>query len=68
MGRYSGNPAAINALVQPTQVHRDVYIDEEVFELEMKHLFANAWVFSDITARCRTRATISQPRSASSRC
>ena len=45
MGRYSGNPAAINALVQPTQVHRDVYIDEEVFELEMKHLFANAWIF-----------------------
>jgi len=45
MGRYSGNPAAVAALIQPTQVHRDVYIEDEIFELEMKHLFANTWVF-----------------------
>jgi phenylpropionate dioxygenase-like ring-hydroxylating dioxygenase large terminal subunit len=45
MGRYSGNPAKVESLITPTQVHRDVYIDDEIFELEMKHLFANTWVF-----------------------
>ncbi|MEX3007485.1 aromatic ring-hydroxylating dioxygenase subunit alpha [Hoeflea sp. TYP-13] len=45
MGRYTDNPAMVEALIKPTQVHRDVYIDEEVFDLEMKHLFANTWVF-----------------------
>lgn len=45
MTRYSHNPEAVAALVQPHQVHRDVYIDPEIFALEMKHLFANTWVF-----------------------
>ncbi|MFP4274894.1 MAG: aromatic ring-hydroxylating dioxygenase subunit alpha [Paracoccaceae bacterium] len=45
MARYTDNPAAIKALVQGAQVHRDVYIAPEVYRLEMKHLFANAWVF-----------------------
>ncbi len=45
MGKYSGNPAAAAALFEGHQVHRDVYIDPEVFRLEMKHVFANAWVF-----------------------
>ena len=26
-------------------VHRDVYVNEEVFRLEMEHLFPNVWVF-----------------------
>ena len=45
MSRYRGNIAAIKQLVRPTEVHRDVYIDEEVFQLEMEHLFANTWVY-----------------------
>ena len=45
MGRYRGNPKAVAALVQDNAVHRDVYLDDEVFELEMEHLFANSWVF-----------------------
>jgi len=45
MTRYTDNPAAVAALVRGREVHRDVYIDAEVFRLEMKHLFANAWVF-----------------------
>ena len=45
MGRYTDNPVAVAALFQGHQVHRDVYIDQEVYRLEMKHLFANAWVF-----------------------
>ena len=45
MGRYTDNPQAVAALVRGREVHRDVYIDPEVYRLEMKHLFANAWVF-----------------------
>jgi benzoate/toluate 1,2-dioxygenase subunit alpha len=43
MMRYRSNPDAIRALVRETEVHRDVYIDQEVFDLELEHLFANAW-------------------------
>ena len=42
---YRGNPQAAAALVKPHQVHRDVYIDQGVFKLEMEHVFANTWVF-----------------------
>ena len=45
MGRYTNNPEAVAALVRGPQVHRDVYTDPEVYRLEMRHLFANAWVF-----------------------
>lgn len=45
MGRYANDRAAVEALIRPTEVHRDVYVNQEVFELEMKHLFANTWVF-----------------------
>lgn len=45
MGRYTDNPAAVAALVQQHQVHRDTYIDAEIYQLEMKHLFANTWVY-----------------------
>jgi benzoate/toluate 1,2-dioxygenase alpha subunit len=44
MARYRGNPEAVRGLVREAEVHRDVYIDQEVFELEMEHLFANTWV------------------------
>ncbi|MEM7405188.1 MAG: aromatic ring-hydroxylating dioxygenase subunit alpha [Pseudomonadota bacterium] len=37
--------AGVAALVRPGEVHRDVYVDESVFQLEMAHLFANTWVF-----------------------
>src|SRR5215218_5493853 len=40
---YRGNPEALNALVRPDQVHRDLYINQELFELEQEHFFANTW-------------------------
>ena len=42
---YSGNPEALNALIQPDRVHRDIYISDEVFALEQEHFFANTWNF-----------------------
>jgi phenylpropionate dioxygenase-like ring-hydroxylating dioxygenase large terminal subunit len=45
MQRYIDNPEALAALVQPHQVHRDIYIDQDVYAMEMKYLFANSWVF-----------------------
>ena len=45
MGKYTDNPGAVAALVEPHQVHKDTYIDSEIYELEMRHLFANTWVF-----------------------
>ena len=45
MARYRGNVEAIRGLVRETEVHRDVYIDEEVFQLEMEHVFANTWAY-----------------------
>lgn len=43
MGRYAGDLAAVRALVRETEVHRDVYTDPEVFDLEMKYVFGNTW-------------------------
>ncbi|UHL63271.1 aromatic ring-hydroxylating dioxygenase subunit alpha [Paralcaligenes sp. KSB-10] len=42
---YRHNPAAVQALVRATEVHKDLFIDDEVFDLEMEHLFANTWVY-----------------------
>ena len=39
------NVEAVRDLVRETEVHRDVYIDQDVFRLEMEHLFSNTWVY-----------------------
>ena len=40
---YRGKPDAVRALVRPDQVHRDLYLSEELFALEQEHFFANTW-------------------------
>ena len=45
MGKYAADLEALASLVGPAEVHRDVYVDDEVFALEMRHLFANTWVY-----------------------
>ena len=45
MPRYGDDPGALRDLVRETEVHRDVYIDEEVFRLEMERVFTRAWVY-----------------------
>jgi benzoate/toluate 1,2-dioxygenase subunit alpha len=46
MGTYRIDPAALERLVQPDRVHRDVYLDRELFELEMERLWSRAWVYA----------------------
>ncbi|TGV06214.1 oxidoreductase [Alcaligenaceae bacterium 429] len=45
MTTYRNNPDAIRQLVRDTEVHKDLYISPEVFQLEMEQLFANTWVY-----------------------
>lgn len=45
MTLYRNNPAAVRALVRVDCVHRDVYVNPEIFELEMEHLWRNTWLF-----------------------
>ncbi|WP_431273706.1 aromatic ring-hydroxylating dioxygenase subunit alpha [Variovorax ureilyticus] len=46
MTSYRGNPDAVRALVQDDRVHRDLYISQELFELEQEHFFANTWNYA----------------------
>lgn len=43
--KYRNNPEAIRQLVRDTEIHKDLYIDDELFDLEMEQLFANSWVY-----------------------
>ena len=43
MTHYTGNPQALTELIRPDAVHRDVYVNDELFDLEMRHLWRNTW-------------------------
>jgi nitrite reductase/ring-hydroxylating ferredoxin subunit len=45
MGRYRDDPRVLRDLVRPDEVHRDLYIDPEIFELELERLWGNAWLY-----------------------
>jgi benzoate/toluate 1,2-dioxygenase alpha subunit len=45
MGRYREDPHALTQLVQDDRVHRDVYIDPEIFQLEMERLWSRTWIY-----------------------
>src|SRR5919112_959329 len=55
MGKYRDNPASLASLVRPDAIHRDLYIDPEVFELEMQRLWRNAWIFVGHDSQIPTR-------------
>lgn len=42
---YRDDPKAIRALVRADSVHRDVYIDGALFDVEMEQLWRNAWIY-----------------------
>jgi phenylpropionate dioxygenase-like ring-hydroxylating dioxygenase large terminal subunit len=39
------NGHEIDKLIEPGRVHRSVYTDPELFELEMERIFGRAWLF-----------------------
>ncbi|HUE09718.1 MAG TPA: aromatic ring-hydroxylating dioxygenase subunit alpha [Steroidobacteraceae bacterium] len=45
MTQYRDNPGTISALVRGGQVHRDVYINRDLFDLEMERLWHSAWIY-----------------------
>jgi phenylpropionate dioxygenase-like ring-hydroxylating dioxygenase large terminal subunit len=45
MGKYREDSHALRSLVQDDRVHRDVYTDPEVFQLEMERLWSRAWIY-----------------------
>ena len=45
MARYRNNPQAIRSLVQADRVHRDLYIDPELFQVEQERFYGNTWNF-----------------------
>ena len=51
MKRYRDDPEALLALVEADRVHRDLYIDQEVFELEMERLWSRTWIYVGHTSQ-----------------
>jgi phenylpropionate dioxygenase-like ring-hydroxylating dioxygenase large terminal subunit len=45
LSQYRNDPDAIRALFDEDRVHRDVYLNEELFDLECERLFVRSWVF-----------------------
>jgi len=53
MGRYRNDPAALDGLVQADRVHRDVYVDPELFQLEMERLWSRTWIYAGHESQIR---------------
>ena len=62
MDKYENNKKAVQGLVLDKSVHRDVYVNEEVFKLEMEHLFPNVWVLLGMLARLRILGILLQAK------
>jgi benzoate/toluate 1,2-dioxygenase subunit alpha len=42
---FDGTPDEIGRLIEPGRVHRRVYTDPDIFELELERIFGRAWIF-----------------------
>ncbi|MDB5859686.1 MAG: Rieske (2Fe-2S) domain protein [Ramlibacter sp.] len=40
------HPQAIRDLVRPDQVHKQLYLSEQLFDLEQRHFFGNTWNYA----------------------
>jgi phenylpropionate dioxygenase-like ring-hydroxylating dioxygenase large terminal subunit len=45
MARYRDDAGALKRLIEDARVHRDVYTDAEVFQLEMERLWSRTWIY-----------------------
>ncbi len=43
--RYADAPDAVASLVRTDSVHRDIYTNSEIFDLEMRYLWPSAWIY-----------------------
>ena len=41
----NGNSDEIATLIEPGRVHRRVYTDPDIFDLEMERIFGRAWLY-----------------------
>ncbi len=48
---FDGTTDEISKLIEPGRVHRRVYTDSDIFELEMKRIFGRAWMFVGHTSQ-----------------
>jgi phenylpropionate dioxygenase-like ring-hydroxylating dioxygenase large terminal subunit len=51
MSRYRDDARALQALIEDDRVHRDVYIDPELFQLEMERLWSRTWIYVGHTSQ-----------------
>ncbi|WP_446831705.1 aromatic ring-hydroxylating oxygenase subunit alpha [Candidatus Foliamicus sp.] len=42
---YANDPDALRALVRSDAIHRDLYISQELYELEQERLWRKAWIY-----------------------
>jgi phenylpropionate dioxygenase-like ring-hydroxylating dioxygenase large terminal subunit len=45
MARYRDDAGALERLIEADRVHRDVYTDPEIFQLEMERLWSRTWIY-----------------------
>lgn len=55
-------PTELTALVEPTRVHRRVYTDPAIFELEMARIFERLWIFVGHESRIPNRGDFLRSR------
>ena len=46
------------SLIHRDRVHRSVYTDSKIFDLEMERIFERAWVYVGHESEVRSRATL----------
>ena len=51
MRRYRDDSAALLSLVEDDRVHRHLYVDPEVFQLEMERLWSRIWIYVGHTSQ-----------------
>src|SRR4051794_17940041 len=44
-GAVRYDKATLDQLVQPDRIHRNLYVDPQLFELEMERIFGRAWIY-----------------------
>ena len=60
--------SAVADLVQPDRVHRAVFVDPTIFELEMQRIFGGGWIYVGHESEVPPRGITNPPWSAPSLC